>query len=666
MMRQWRGFLAVLVLAILVTAASGQVRFAGRAWTKRVAAEGGPLSPGDGIIEDYFSANRPPDNPDAMMLSNVRCYATRLGPDNETLQARTWELAPTGWYMMGGGAGNYTMAFTGPSICFRPVIVTNVFTQPGDNVDRKVATTYDYGVFSDREWDDKGATDYYQTFVAKGRAVTQVGFRLVHDGVDGIGPGSQTLLVSIHRKAEGTPDRWPQVGPTVPVPGVDAGGPKISDWCAAWNSGEVPLTPGETYAVHLRSEKAGGVFQAFWRTSDRKDADCYRLGPAGQTGFRGRNLWMAVGTDGDGLLIPYNKRLQKEYGEFAGFAPKWSQTYVAQGRGLAFAGMYAAVGTSQPGLSRQRAVVRVRAGGPDGPVVGVEKIATGNGIYTGDASWGVFGVVYAPGEVPLEPGKTYAIEFESIENYESMHGYVNIKGVVCDEKAGFNPYRKAAPETYERGTAYKGGKEDVGFDLDMQIVEYENAARQWDKAVDAENLLKNGDMEAGTFIAETPEKGSLDGWQTFAVDPGTAHVFWADGPKKDNRIARVLGQGKSVDGGYVQRVERLRHLDTYRLTGRVRSSYPVTADNAAYVGYDATGQTDDPKAATIVWTALPDVHSVWTPYASGPIRPKGKAISVWLRGWLKGTTPMPFRADFDDFALQRVNTGVPSAATGGR
>ncbi len=670
-MRKLCGVAATVATSVLFSAAQGQVRFSGRVWTSRIAGEGRPLLPADGIIEDYFAPGRPPDNPDAVMLANIRCFATRRGPDNETLQARTWEMAPTGWYTMGGGAGDYTMIFTGSAVCFRPVVVTNVFTQPGDGVDRKVAPRYDYGVFTEKEWDDHPATDYYQTFVAKGSAVTQVGFRLVHDGVDGIGPGSRTILVSIHRKADGTPDRWPQVGPSIPVFGVDAGGPKLYDWAAAWNSGEVPLVRGETYAVHLRAEEPGGTFQAFWRTSDRRDADCYRLGPKGPTGFRGRNLRMAVGTDGDGLLIPYNKRIQKEYVEFAGFASKWSQTYVAQGRSLAFAGMYAAVGTSQPALSRQRAIVRVREGGAAGPVVGVEKIAIGNGIYTGDASWGMFGVVYAPGEVPLEPGRTYAIEFESIENYESMHGYVNIKGVVCDEKAGFNPYRKTAPETYADGTAYKGGREDAGFDLDMQIVEYEHAARDWGGAVDATNLLENGDMEAGTFVAEAPEKGTLDRWRTFAVDPGTTHVYWADGPERNNRIARVLGggpQGRGVDGGYVQRVEGLSHLDTYRLTGLVRSSYPVTPDNAACVGLDATGQTDDPGAATIVWTAMPDVHSVWMPYAGGPVRPKKDAVSVWLRGRLKGSTSMPFRADFDGFALRRVCTGVPSrsAATSAR
>ena len=72
----------------------------------------------------------------------------------------------------------------------------------------------------------------------------------------------------------------------------------------------------------------------------------------------------------------------------------------------------------------------------------------------------------------LEPGETYAIEFESIENYDSLHGFVNIKGQVSDDKPGFNPYRKVPPDDYAGGTAYRKCTQKQPFDLDMQIVEY--------------------------------------------------------------------------------------------------------------------------------------------------------------------------------------------------
>lgn len=649
----------------IASVASAQVQFMGRVWAPRYpeAAANGPSN--TGVLENYWASNRPPDSPDVFWLSNVRCFASLDGPGSEALASRTWEMAPSGWYRMTGSAGNYSMLFTGPAVFIRPIIFTNVYTGDRDGVDRKVMPTFDYAVFHDGAWDPKRASDYYQTFVARGASITTVGFRVVHDGVDGEGPGGQTLLASVHKKGPGTPDTWEQVGPAVAVPNVDSGGGKMYNWTAAWLSGEVPTTPGETYAVHLRAEKPGGTFQMFWRPDENRESDCYRVGEQGGTGFQGRDLWMAISSDCDGLLIAYNKRIQKEYVHLVGFAHKYTQTYVARGRSLAGVVTYAAFGGAQPGIPRQRVAVRVREGGPDGPQVGIEKIAIGNGIHTGDASWGTFGVVFAPGEVPLVPGKTYAIEMESIENYESLHGYVNIKGAVSDDRPGFNPYSMQAPETYEQGTAYRNGTEDLGLDLEMQIVEYERSADNWSQAVDAANLLANGDMEKGE-LADDPDNAKAEAWKPFATDPGTTHQYLAEGPKKDNRILRVIGggaSGKTVDGGFVQRVEGLRHLESYRITGKVRCSWPVDIEHTCTVGFDPTGQTDDPKADTIVWTTLPPLHSVWVDYASThPVRPKTDAISIWLRGWTKASTGYPFRADFDDFAVRRVNTGVPRLA----
>jgi hypothetical protein len=654
---------SVVMMLSVSSAVFGQSQFLGKVWVPKYAEVAEKMPPNTGMGEDYFAPGRPGDGPDILPLSNIRCFANLDGSGSEALGSRTWELAPSGWYRMSGIEGRYTMLFTGPANLIRPVVVTNVFTKSGETIDRKIVPPFDYGVFFDGAYDEKAATDYYQTFIAKGTSVTDVGFRFVHDGVDGIGPGTQTLIVSIHKQGAGTPDKWEQVGPAMPILNMDSGGPKNYDWSAGWNSGEVPLTPGQKYAVHVRAEKAGGVFQAFWRPTDNKEIDCYRLGTKGATGWVGRNLYMSVGTDCDGLVIPYNKRIQKDCVDFSGFARKWSQTYVAQGRSLAGAIMYIATSGIQPGISRQRVVVRVHEGGPDGKVVGIEKIGIGSGIFTGDAAWGTFGVVYSPGEVPLEPGKTYAIEMESIENYESLHGYKNIKGMLSDDKPGFNPYKKVAPDTYGKGTAYKNGKDDVGFDLDMQIIEYGNEAKDWDRAVDAANLLVNGDMEAGELDEKSPDKGQAQAWKSFGADAGTAHQYLADPPENKSRILRVTaGAGaKSVDGGYVQKITGLKRLDTYRLAGKVRSSWPADVERNCQVGYDLTGQDTDPKAATIVWESLPAVHSIWVDYKAGPIRPARDTISVWLRGWAKSASGTPFKADFDEFSLHRVRTDVPGA-----
>ena len=321
-----------------------------------------------------------------MPLSTVLCFASLDGPGRESKSFRTWETEPAGWWRIDSVAGNYTLLFTQPAHFFRPIVLNNIFVQPGEKIDHfNLSPRFDFGCFIEKEWDRRAATDYFQPFVAKGRSVTQVGFRLAHDGVDGFGPKSQNLLLSIHRRRNNnaTPDQWPQIGPAIPVLNVDSGGAKNYIWSAGWNSAEVPLVPGETYAVHLRAEKEGGVFQPLWTKNHGPGEASYRLSPT-NAGWQQHCLWMAVATDNDGLLIPYNKRVQKEFGAFAGSAHRWSQTYVAQGRGLAAARMYAAVSGAQPPLARQRAIVRVRRGGPHGPVVGVEKVAIGNGLYNLD------------------------------------------------------------------------------------------------------------------------------------------------------------------------------------------------------------------------------------------------------------------------------------------
>lgn len=625
---------SLLLGGALAGPAAAQVVMAGRLMAEKVAG----------------SADRVP-------LTGVMCFAALPGADCEPRPFRTWETEPVGWYRFSGTAGAYTLLFTSPAHYVRPYVLTNIHTRAGDKLDRVVMPGFEYACFQEAAWDDKRASHYYQTFVARGTGITHVGFKLAHDGVDGGGPGAQNLLLSIHRPGPGTPDTWEQIGPAVLVPQVDCGGPKSYSYSAGWNSGEVPTTPGQTYAVHLRAENPEGTFQAWWRPDEDRAADCYRLGGAGTSGWTGRDLWMAIDGDGDGLLIPYNKRVHRQFVEFAGGGKRWAQTYVAQGRGLAAAILYAAVGTAEPPLSRQRCRVRIRRGGPEGPVVGLQKLAIGNGNYTGDASWGVFAAVYAPGEVALEPGQTYAIEFETIESYETLHGFINMKNQPSTEVPGFNPYRKVPPDHYEQGTAWADGRRKVDFDLDMQIVEYQFPATTGSRAVEGDNLLANGDFQATGAAAGASTGAMPDAWQRFGADTSSCQCV-PDGKSTANRIARVSGEGL-VDGGLVQRVEKLDRLETYLLEGQVRCSWAADVDRALLVGFDPTGQITDPQAATIVWTTLPSAHGVWLSYQSEPIRPAGDSISVWLRGRTTARTDYPFKADFDAFSLRRVRIGIP-------
>jgi len=81
--------------------------------------------------------------------------------------------------------------------------------------------------------------------------------------------------------------------------------------------------------------------------------------------------------------------------------------------------LYAATGGSQPPLSRQRAVVRVRRGGPAGRV-GVEKIAIAMELHRRRLVGHVLRRV-CPGGSGRDAGRDYAVEFESIENPETLH-----------------------------------------------------------------------------------------------------------------------------------------------------------------------------------------------------------------------------------------------------
>jgi hypothetical protein len=225
---------------------------------------------------------------------------------------------------------------------------------------------------------------------------------------------------------------------------------------------------------------------------------------------------------------------------------------------------------------------------------------------------------------------------------------VNIKGQISDDRPGFNPYRKVAPDTYERGAAFKFGKERMDFDLDLQVIEYESASLP----APGPNLLANGDMESAA--QDLPA-----GWRTFAINPDTQFRHFADGPQNTNHSARVIGgsaTGKPADGGFVQVAANLNRSDTYLLSGKIRSTWPVDLEHQCFVGFDPTGQKDDPQAGTIQWKTLPAAHGIWVDYQSEPIRPATNAISVWLRARTTMINDYRFTADFDEFSLRKATT----------
>ncbi|MCX7872124.1 MAG: hypothetical protein N2487_02425, partial [Verrucomicrobiae bacterium] len=385
----------------------------------------------------------------------------------------------------------------------------------------------------------------------------------------------------------------------------------------------------------------------------------------------------AIGGDSDGLVVPYNKKVHKQFGEFAGFASKWAQTFVAQGEGLAGVVLYAAVGGAQPPLHRQRLKVALHKDNSGGEIVGIPKIAIGNGNYTGDASWGIFGTVFAPGEVPLEKGKTYAIVFETMESKETIGNFVNIKGDRSDGRAGFNPYKKHPSDDYPHGGAFLNGVREMDFDLDMQIIEYDRDTSN--SKIIQKNLVRNGDFQSGVepfnlqeILSETsiPPRGSSgfikynkaykrepQDWKTIKLTATTKIATYVELPSVTNFVARIYGEaGTDIDGVLVQKVEGLSRHETYMMRCLVRSSRALDRENVTMVGYDPTGQDIDGNAKTIIWTNLPSIHSQFLVVQTQAIRPKSDSISIWLRGksTFKGDTYAPFYADFDDVRLLEI------------
>jgi len=386
--------------------------------------------------------------------------------------ARSWETVPRGWWNLKGEAGAWTILFTGPSHFVRPVVLSESLVEGASNNHVKAQPRFDYTCFTDNSWDPKPAAGYWQPFVAQSRSVTHVGFKLATDGIDGPGPGSQTMLLSVHRCKEDSPSNWPQVGPTVKVLQVDCGGAKQYYYSAGWHSGEVPLIAGQRYAVQLRPAKKGNQLQAFWEPTRPDSGAVVREGLDGTMQVTGQRLWMTIAGDGDELLIPCNKRVHREFGRFGGYATRWTQSWKAQGKSLAAVTLYLATSGTQPRMEEQRIAVRIRQGDPDGPIISPEKLGAANANYTGDACWGVLGVVYDKKKVPLIPGDRYCVEFTTLETPDSIGDFVNFKKQKNDRKPGFNPYLRPEEDSFDQGEAWKLGTERIEDDLDIQVVEY--------------------------------------------------------------------------------------------------------------------------------------------------------------------------------------------------
>lgn len=630
-----------------------------------------------------------------VMLGGSWIFAALPGPNQTTQSFVSFDQPPQGWWMIEGGAGYYTLLSLSHKNPVRPSIWSGIPVQKGESLHGlRLNCEWDFALVKETKWDESPAQSYFQVFQARGTSVTQIGFKLAHDGVDGSGPLGVDLEVSVFEIPDATessnPDSWVKVGPSRIASHVDAGGIKFQSCTVGWDSGEILLTPGKFYGVKLSAKNLNSGFQTYLTTplDPSKSPKAWRLPQNGENWEPlSHNLWMVVDGDGDGLLVPYNKPSNRQFQEFAGFASSWSQPFIAQGSSLAGVVLYAAVGGSQPPIYRQKTQVAVHEGSPDGPVTGIVKIAAGVGEYSGDASWGGFGAVYAPGEVPLQSGKPYWVEWKSLENKFTIGDFVNSKGVRSDGVIGFNPYldNKAshAGTSAVPAPGLKNGKEPASGPLDAIIVTYDEEVqpagylkelennRRWrtslDEITDPVILLGGPRLAPVNLIQPITSEGSARmPWSPFTVQ-GELHQSgelravagvrnsWCLTLHDNGRFGKA---GYVIDGGWAYTASGLDPLKSYVFTGWIRSSYRSGMKTTVQYGWEETGYAENPNSVTIEWQSMFEADGLWVPFQSKPLRPVEDKISLWLRGSSDGTIPFHFRTEFADLQLRQVEYRV--------
>lgn len=362
-------------------------------------------------------------------------------------------------------AGNYSLLLDQPLFWGRPKVVTNK-TMPANGVNAfnvELATDYscafgnNSGIWGTDPWD--WDSTWYQTFKATGTSISGISYKLA-------GTTANDVLISVVQNNGGSVTTWPQVGASRSRPASGN-----NDTWVRFRSGEIPTTPGQTYAIKLQGVGGGGGL-GIYRRMDGGNGYADGQAFSGSGSPRNYDLYVIVLSDNDGTVIPYCSRLS-DGGSITHWANTWSQQILAKGNGLAGAVIYFAAETWNITLD-----FSVHTGSPFGPQVGPTK--TGHGASQASGS-GFAGASWNPGEVALTPGQVY---------------YMRVSG-------GLNPYRFTNGENaYAPGDAYAESSQQPGTDLLMQVVEYANASPPTISAVPSvfnRNVIRGQNLSGDTF-----------------------------------------------------------------------------------------------------------------------------------------------------------------------
>ena len=421
-MRSWAWRAACVLAAILTAAAAEEASWASGSITGHGCFERIAGNPGAGYQQlyewDLFVSPA-----DASLVGPSR----RLGaPPGEPARG-------DGYYRIDDlPAGTYSVYVNQPDFFASPKVVPNVQIVDARTTNLDVRLDVDYSTYyrDPGQWTDWG-WDWYQTFTAAGTGVRGVSWMMAGWGQY----RDKTARVRILQD-NGSPDPryWREVGGA-----TDASLASDSDEWVRWRSGEVPLTPSRQYAVNIHIDGGMAVYKR------NKDAQSYQGGRAYDQNGNPQNFDLNVTVFVDRDTMVTHTSTSPGPGDFDGSLndTRWGQSFVATGKSLAAADLFAASGQDDVELTWT-----VRRDGPGGEQIGPTK--TTRGAYFA-SSTDLIGVSYNPGDVPLVPGRTYYIEAQSAW--------------------GFTPYTQQPWERYDDGRAYRRGG-PTSHDLSMTITEY--------------------------------------------------------------------------------------------------------------------------------------------------------------------------------------------------
>lgn len=227
-----------------------------------------------------------------------------------------------------------------------------------------------------------------QTFIARGTGITSAALKVA--GVN----DSDSLEVTVLDGPGGEP-----IGPARTVKAQP-----IADLSVEWEPGEVPTTPGETYALRIQPTAEAGALGLFTK---REIGWGYPFGGLTVDGEeRPLDGYLYIGSNNDGTLLTVDRR-----GDNTTAAPaaRWTQSFTATGDSLAAAA--SVVFVSDPGLGGLRISVE-----QDGKTVGIAREMKPLGVAVFPSLSGYRGgVAWAEGAVPLKPGEDYTLVVESTD-----------------------------------------------------------------------------------------------------------------------------------------------------------------------------------------------------------------------------------------------------------